>query len=315
MVESKVKKEPGTHHKSLPDPRIEQILNALLKIAGKDFDINLKVSEHRDEIDAIMLSVNMLGEEMHSYTNQLEASREQVVQSAKLASLGEMASGLSHELNNPLFILTGFMAQALKVLVKKHPEAYLAIQEHAQEVQNAADRIRKIIDHMRDFSRVARNELEVLDVNVIIKSAFSFFNQQLLLKNIETQFDLSESPVLVQVDKIKLEQVFVNLLSNAKDAIEKKSSNQGGRIKIITLHEGDHARILLKDDGCGMDSATKSKIFDAFFTTKEVGKGTGLGLSVSYGILRSFGAEIDCESAPMEGTQFSIRIPTVQELE
>jgi len=315
VVESTVKKEPGTHHKSLPDPRIEQILNALLKIAGKDFDIDLKVSEHRDEIDAIMLSVNMLGEEMHSYTNQLEASREQVVQSAKLASLGEMASGLSHELNNPLFILTGFMTQALKVLVKNHPEAYLAVQDHVQEVQNAADRIRKIIDHMRDFSRVARNELEVLDLNVVIKSAFSFFNQQLMLKNIETQFDLSESPVWVQVDNIKMEQVFVNLLSNAKDAIEKKSPNHGGHIKIITLHEGDHALIQLKDDGCGMDSVTKSKIFDAFFTTKEVGKGTGLGLSVSYGILRSFGAEIDCESVPMEGTQFSIRIPTAQQHE
>jgi len=291
------------------DHRIEQILDGLLRLAGKDFNVHLQSSEHRDEIDAIMLSVNMLSEEMNSYTEQLEKSREQIAQNAKLASLGEMASGLSHELNNPLFLLMGFNELVGALLKENFPEAYNAVQEHLAEVDGAGQRIGKIINHMRDFSRQSKNDLELVDINEVIQSSFVLLNQQLKLKQIFIDFDLASTSIPVMVDKIKMEQVFVNLISNARDAIEQKSSAKGGNITVKSSQQNGFALIEFSDDGSGMDEETKSKVFDAFFTTKGVGKGTGLGMSVSLGILQSFHAVIECDSSPMEGTTFTIKIP------
>ena len=291
------------------DPRIELILGALLDMAGQKFNSRLTISDQRDEIDAIMLSINMLSEELNSHEEELRKSREQLVQSAKLASLGEMASGLSHELNNPLFIVMGYLEVLEGVLASQYPEAQRAVKKHIGEVHSAANRIKKIIEHMRDFSRLSKNEIVTTDINTIVQDSFTLLNKQLELSQISVRLSLHESPLWVGVDKIKMEQVFVNLITNARDAILEKAAADGGEIAVATHREGDAVVARVSDTGIGMTEAVKSRIFDAFFTTKEVGKGTGLGLSVSFGILQSFGATIDCQSTPGQGTEFTIRIP------
>ena len=304
--------QTGQAAKPIPadkDDRIEQILDALMRLGGKDFDVRLPVSAARDEVDAIMLSVNMLSEEMRSYTNELENSRRQVVQAAKLASLGEMASGLCHELNNPLFILTGFLQVISGQIETEAPELHAQLEDYLTEVRAAAERIRKIIDHMRDFSRQSTHTVETAGLNRLVQGSFTLLNQQLALRQISVEMDLAPGDIAVQVDKIKFEQVLVNLIANARDAIEEGNGTEGGVIRIHTRLEGGAAVLEFKDDGCGMDEETRTKIFDAFFTTKDVGKGTGLGMSVSFGILNSFGADISCESTPGQGTTFTIRMP------
>ena len=306
------KPTPPTEQTQSSDPRLEKILEALIRLAGQDFQTSLEVSHNRDEVDAISLSVNMLGEELQTFTEEIEKSREQLIQNAKLASLGEMASGLSHELNNPLFLLMGFNDLVIDILQSSYPEAYAEVQEHLEEITRGGERIRKIINHMREFSRQSRNELELVDLNEIIQRSFTLLNEQLNLKQIKTQLYLSETPLRVMVDKIKMEQVFVNLITNARDAIETKTTPTGGQITITSAMDDGFAHVTFADDGCGMDEETQNKMFDAFFTTKEIGKGTGLGMSVSFGILQSFKAIIDCDSAPGKGTVFHIQIPMAE---
>ena len=293
----------------LKDNRLDVILETLIQMAGQDFNARIPLSDKRDEVDAISLAVNMLGEEMRAAMAEIEKSREKVVQSAKLASLGEMASGLSHELNNPLFLLMGFNELVIDILKNDFPEAFQAVEENLSEVENSGNRIRKIINHMREFSRQSRHEKTRVELNEVVQRSFTLLQEQLMLKEIETQLHLSQIPIEVNVDKIQMEQVLVNLISNARDAIEARKEKRGGLISVTTVIDEGMARLDFQDDGCGMDADTKSKVFDAFFTTKDVGKGTGLGMSVSFGILQTFDATIECESTLGQGTTFSIQLP------
>ena len=294
------------------DDRINQIIEILIQLAQKNFEARLHVSGTLDEIDSIMLAVNMLGEELKSNAEKIEQGERLVEQTSKLAFLGEMSSGLSHELNNPLFLLMGFLDLARRNLIKDHPQAYESVRTHLDEVFIGAERMRKIINQMRDFSRQSTNTLERVDLNQVIQDSFILFREHLKNKNISVQFDLSERELAIMADKIKLEQVFVNLIANARDAIELKNGEGGGKIVVASHLDKEFATIQFSDDGCGMDEETRGRLYDAFFTTKEIGKGTGLGMSVSYGILKSFNSLIYCDSTPGEGTRFTIKIPLAE---
>jgi histidine kinase len=184
-----------------------------------------------------------------------------------------------------------------------------------------------IINHLRAFSRQSQSDFEPVQVNKIIEDALLMIGEQLRLRNIETVKTLSSPLPLVNGDANKLEQVFLNLITNARDAIEEKIAAGHsmhkteadaclqptvGKLEIITRCTNcrdDWVEILIKDTGCGIPSHMVDKIFDPFFTTKEVGEGTGLGLSISYGIIKEHHADIQVMETGPQGTTVGIRIP------
>jgi histidine kinase len=165
------------------------------------------------------------------------------------------------------------------------------------KIDSNVDRAAKIINHMRQFARKSEIDLEKVQVNEVLQNAFEIFSQQLKLKGIKVVWDIEKDLPRINADASRLEQVFINLLLNARDAIEEKwGSREDGQMdkRIVLKTKFDRPFVVCKvcDTGKGVDRSIADKIFDPFFTTKEVGKGTGLGLSISYGIIKDCGGSI-----------------------
>src|SRR5215831_5142572 len=166
-----------------------------------------------------------------------------------------------------------------------------------------------IIRHIMEFARESRPEKKPTLLNDVVKKSFILINEQLRLRKIQIDMDLCPGLVAV-IDESRLEQVFINLLSNARDAIHEAHGQAGGGIRVRSRAlSSSEIEIEISDNGIGMTEETRSKIFNPFFTTKEAGKGTGLGLSISHGIVQEHGGSIDCGSERGQGTTFRIRLP------
>jgi histidine kinase len=223
-------------------------------------------------------------------TKRLEAEQ-QLIQASKMATLGEMATGVAHELNQPLTVMKTASSFLMKKVGKKEPIQDDVLFTLAEEIDSHVDRATKIINHMRQFGRKSDMTLEKVNINKILESAFEIFSQQLKVRGIKVVWETNENLPLVMADADRLEQVFINLLINARDAIEERCEKEGQkacekRITIKTELENEQVKITIKDTGTGIPSSIAEKIFEPFFTTKKIGKGTGLGLSISYGIIQ-----------------------------
>jgi len=238
----------------------------------------------------------------------------QLLQSQKLESVGQLAGGLAHELNNILTVITG-NSTLLKLGYNDDAE----ILQHVSEIQQSVSRASDLTNHLLAFSRKQEIIRSSLTVNSLIEN-FGRFVSRLIRGNIRFTITLMDDPPVISVDTGQLEQVLLNLILNAQDAIPEygvitiaTSTAKIGVEKSHLLKEdllvGEYALITVGDSGHGMDEATKAKIFDPFFTTKEVGKGTGLGLSMVMGIIKSHGGFIDLQSEPGKGSVFSIYLP------
>ena len=236
---------------------------------------------------------------------QLQA---QVVQSSKLATLGEMATGVAHELNQPLSVI-GMASENLIRRAQKGnlDEDYLV--SKLERIHAQTRRAAQVIDHMRIFGRPASGEARDIDTCKVVHDALGLIGEQLRLANIDVQIDLDPECPAVRGHHVQLEQVLLNLLGNAQDALGRSPGNPG-KIHISTsqLATGDQILLKIGDTGGGIDPALLERIFEPFFTTKEVGQGTGLGLSISYGIIRDMGGTITAMNGP-DGAIFSILLP------
>ena len=231
---------------------------------------------------------------------ELRRTQAALTQSAKLASLGELSSGIAHELNQPLQAIMGF-SQELAEFEKLSPMAT----EFVQDIIHASKKMAEIIKSLRSFAREAGEERTETSMEHAVREAAKLMSHSLTQKGIRLEIEVAPQIPLVLANPIQLEQVFVNLISNARDAIE--SSHPGhGLIRVRISGSQEAIEVLVSDDGCGMSEEIRSRIFDPFFTTKEVGKGTGLGLSISYGILKKLGAAIEVHSEPGHGTEFKL---------
>lgn len=240
----------------------------------------------------------------------------QLIQASKMATLGEMATGVAHELNQPLSVI-----KTASTFLKKKVDAKEGIKDDilktmADEIDAHVDRASRIIKHMREFGRKSEVTREKVDVNEPLRKAVEIFSQQLTLRDIDVKLDLAEHLPPILADANRLEQVFINLLINARDAIEDrwKDKTPEKTDKCITLRtvlEGGQVRIEVGDTGTGIPKAIESKIFEPFFTTKKVGKGTGLGLSISYGIIQEYEGTIRAVSPRSGGTTFVMVFPVV----
>ena len=236
---------------------------------------------------------------------QLDA---QLIQTAKLASVGEMSTGMAHELNQPLNIIR-LAANNLSLSVKKGRATPESISERLQRIEGAVDRAAAIIDHMRAFGRVSGAEFETFNATKVISDAIQLLREQLQVKGVNIVNDI-ESPYHIVGNVIQFEQVLINVINNARDAILEKSDN--GIVTLSAVEEDTSVVFTIDDTGGGIPPEALPHVFEPFFTTKPVGKGTGLGGSISYGIIQDMQGSIWASNWE-RGARISIRLPIADE--
>jgi len=250
-------------------------------------------------------------------TKRLEAEQ-QLIQASKMATLGEMATGVAHELNQPLSVIKTASRFFIRKIAKKEKIEDEILATMAAEIDSYVDRATKIINHMRQFGRQSDVTLGKVQVNDVLERALEILGQQLKVRGIEVVWDLAPDLPLVLADPDRLEQVFINLLINARDAIDEKWQSQPqptGEKKITLRTSADDKVIIVEviDTGPGIPESMRDRIFEPFFTTKKVGQGTGLGLSISYGIIKDCKGSIQAVSVKNEGAGFIIKFPIAGE--
>jgi len=249
---------------------------------------------------------NRLFTELQTTNEILRKTQAQLVQAAKLAALGEMSAGVAHELNNPLLVVKGFNERVEYKLKKDHPQAYEATKKYLQDMNEGADRMKTIISNMQEFSRSSDHKCQPTNINDVIDKSFLLLKEQLHLHEIRVEKNLTGTNPIINADANRLEQVFFNIIANAKDALETSKNKQ---LRVATTVENGNVLMSFSDNGTGIEQTIQGKIFDPFFTTKDVGKGTGLGLSISYGIIKEHQGTITVTSVPGKGTTFLIQLP------
>jgi C4-dicarboxylate-specific signal transduction histidine kinase len=286
----------------------EERRRALIHIMGDLNESNRRLGDQRKAMIHIMGDLRETTQEMERREHELRDKQEQLVQAGKLATLGELTTGVAHELNNPLNNIGLYIGNVIdRVRLGKFDNAQvLADREKSMEqVQKATE----IISHLRTFGRAASVTVVRVDMDDVIERALSLMTEQLRLRAIEVELDLSPEELVVLGNPIQLEQVFINLLTNARDALAEAPER---KIRISSRLDGDEIQIALADSGDGIPEQIQSRIFDPFFTTKEVGAGTGLGLSITYSIIKEHGGEIALADSP-GGARFEITLPLAKE--
>ncbi|HEY1005743.1 MAG TPA: 7TM diverse intracellular signaling domain-containing protein, partial [Sphingobacteriaceae bacterium] len=276
----------------------------------------------------------------------LKQAQSQLVESEKMASLGQLTAGIAHEINNPINFVTSnvtplrrdvdMLLDAVRTIEeiglsgasldekKQQIEAYkeeldfdylkIEINHLLKGIHEGATRTAEIVKGLRIFSRVDEDDLKRADINEGIESTLVIANN-LLENRIRIVRDFEKLP-LIECYPGKLNQVFLNIISNAVHAINKKHGEQpGGEVTITTRALGDRVTVSIRDNGTGMDEKTRSKIFEPFFTTTEVGEGTGLGMSITYNTIRKHNGQIGIHSEPGVGTEFLLTLPVIHSIQ
>ena len=227
--------------------------------------------------------------------------QEQLVQADKLTSLGTLVAGVAHEVNNPLAGALG----RVDLMLRRDPEE--ALKGDLQLIHDETMRAVRIMQNLLSFSRQREFEKMLTPINEIVESVVDLLSYQFRVNNVEVVKDLQPDLPEIMADANQLRQVFLNLITNAAQAIAE--SHDGGMVSVKTRRVEDAIQVTIADDGPGIPTETLGKIFDPFFTTKAEGKGTGLGLSISYGIVQEHGGNIGVESQVGKGTAFTVGLP------
>ncbi len=235
--------------------------------------------------------------------------QQQLIQSEKLSAIGELISGIAHELNNPL---TGVMGYSQLLQLRKDLDE--RAKDNLLKINNLALRCQKIVQNLLSFARKQKPERTLCDVNEVLERTVELRNYELQVNNIEIVRELDRHLPRTIADAHQLQQVFLNVITNAEQAMLESRGKGKLTIRTRTDNKGHLINVEISDDGPGIPEAYLTRIFDPFFTTKEVGKGTGLGLSLSYGIIKEHGGNIRAFSKLGEGSTFVIEIPIITRL-
>ncbi len=299
--------EHDRSHLAKQSENLHNSRRALMHILQDSHQSNLRLENSRKAMIHIMSDLKETSEEVKRRELELREKQEQLVQAGKLATLGELTTGIAHELNNPLNNIGLFVGNVIDLIelgmVAEEPERAL------QELNNAMQQVRKateIISHLRTFGRAASVSHEIVVLNEVLQQSISLMQEQLRLRQIEVILHFPVEDIVVIGNAIQLEQVFINLLTNARDALASSTR------KIITIAcstSNGIVNVNVSDTGPGIPEGFEQRIFDPFFTTKDVGSGTGLGLSITYGIIKEHQGTIVVENHPGEGATFLIQLP------
>jgi signal transduction histidine kinase len=283
---------------------LDQELSAVLavgeKVSAQVFEPNeIRLLDTLMAQTAVALKNARLYQDLQHQMDALQRTQQQLVQSAKLAAIGELAAGVAHELNNPLTVIVGH-AQ----LLRGRADLDAAAGRKLGTIEDEAMRASRITRGLLDFSRRREPKREPVSVNALVPRALELISSKLRGHAISVQTELGDDAPTILGDADQITQVLINLTGNAIDAMDGR-----GTLTIATaLVDGD-LELTVGDTGFGMDAEQASRIFEPFYTTKAEGKGTGLGLSVTLGILKNHGGSIAVESKPSEGTTMRVRLP------
>lgn len=261
--------------------------------------------QRRQAVRAKLEAHDVLERRVAERTEELRRTLENLVQSAKLASLGQALAGVAHEINQPLAALITYVASS-RVLLRRNEIDRAAA--NLDLMSSIAERMMALIDHLRMFARKETGTRSAVDLAPVIDNAVRLLQYRIDHEHVEVVRAAPAEPLHGLANPIRLEQVVVNLLSNAIDAMRDRER------RVLTVRLGrrdDSAVIEVSDSGAGIASEHIKSLFDPFFTTKEIGEGLGLGLSISYGIVREFGGDILVDSAPGRGSTFKVVIPVM----
>jgi C4-dicarboxylate-specific signal transduction histidine kinase len=285
--------------------RLDNSRRALLHILQDSHQSNIRLENSRKAMIHIMSDLSETTAEMQRRERELREKQEQLVQAGKLATLGELTTGVAHELNNPLNNIGLFVGNAIDLIEMGTSDK----QRVLRELHNAMQQMRKateIISHLRTFGRAAPVSREVVAINQVVERALSLIHEQLRHRQITVELSLTPENPVVTGNAIQLEQVFINLLANARDALEAAPRKV---VSIESVLRNDTVELSFRDTGSGIPEGLEQRIFDPFFTTKEVGAGTGLGLSITYGIIKEHQGTIAVANRPGEGATFIVELP------
>jgi len=272
-------------------------------------NINMSFAKY-GEMDVIVASTTDITEVIEKET--------QLIQAGKMTTLGVMAAGMAHEINQPLNVIQVCADFFLKMLKRGQKIEDEDLRTMANDIVTNVERASGVIKHVRDFARQSEPVLSRVNINDPINDVFKVLGHQLKVHNVDVELDLDPAVPDILAEHNRLEQVFINLVSNAIDAMDEKDNlpddaNKDKRLTIKSFAENNHACIKVIDTGIGMSEEVKNKIFEPFYTTKKVGKGTGLGVSISYGIVKDYKGSIEIESEVGKGTTFTLTFPKAPE--
>jgi C4-dicarboxylate-specific signal transduction histidine kinase len=271
---------------------------------SKKYDRHLEIPEDID-FSRLFIGINNLLGTLSDHDRERKDSAAKIIQASKLATLGEMSTSVAHELNQPLNVIRMAAGNSRRKISKGTANTEY-LNNKLERIEEQTARAAAIIDHMRMFGREAREEAEPIDPRNVVTSTLNLIGEQLRLAEIEIVTELAEDCPLILGHAIQLEQVLLNLLTNARDAIAE--SDRDGKITLRVFSDDEGVQISVGDTGGGIPDEALSRIFEPFYTTKEVGKGTGLGLSVGYGIIRDMNGSLFAENVD-RGALFTIAVP------
>ena len=297
----------------LKEMEIKRLRHTLIEKQARSVTLKSEIiSEMNEELER----------KIEERSKELSQTQAQLFQTSKLATLGEMSAGLAHEMNQPLGGIS-LVAKHLRKLMGREALSREEIESGLRDIETSVKRMSKIIQHIRTFARQDTLSFIRVDANETIDSTLSLLGEQLRLYAIEVVLELDPALPKITGEPYQLEQVWINLIGNARDAMDEKEkqisdgklqiTDYKKRLNISTIHnsqsEMPSVEVSISDNGVGLNEEQKEKIFEPFFTTKEVGKATGLGLSISHGIVESHKGKIELESKEYEGTTVRVILP------
>ena len=281
---------------------LEVLSNAASKVGRGEFNVSVKQSTG-DEIGLLAHSFNDMTSALRQRDEDLINANQALVQSEKMAAFGQLGAGIAHEVKNPLAGILGYAQLALRKTEEGNP-----VREKLRIIEKEAKRCSEIIGNLMRFARHEKAEYQPISVNDVIRDAVAITDHQLSINDNEVQIETDEALPVVHGNSNQLQQVLINLLINAEQAL----GDQHGIVRIASqkLPSG-RIGIEVADNGPGIPDEIKARIFEPFFTTKPSGKGTGLGMSVAYRIVEEHGGTIRLESEPGQGARFVIELPAM----
>ncbi len=264
-------------------------------------DISVRKQMERD----LKAAHDNLEKRVEERTTALRESQAQLIQAEKLGALGTLTAGIAHELNNPMMGMLNFAQYC-----KKHVDGKNKVYSVLDDMERETRRCIEIVKNLQTFSRIeaqSEESREVISCENIIERVHKLLSYRLVKEGVSFSMKTAENCPEISVNASNIQQIFLNLISNALDAVREKDTR---KIDIYIAHDPNgYVKVRVADTGCGIPKDIKEKIFDPFYTTKPVGKGTGLGLSVSRGIVEKRGGHIECRSEPGKGSVFTVRLP------